>query len=171
MLTRTQKKEIVESLTQKLKDQTSGVLLSAQGIKVKDSEELRTACYQDHMDFMVIKKKLLALALEQANVAVDITSMTGLVGVALGYGEEVIPAKVLSKFAKNNKNVIIFSGILNDAAITPAQVENLAKLPDTDTMRAMVLGTLNAPVTSFVGVLQANIRNFVFALNQIAANK
>lgn len=47
-------------------------------------------------------------------------------------------------------------------------IEALAKLPSREVLVAQTLGGLNAPITGFVGVLNANLRNLVYALNAIA---
>ena len=49
-----------------------------------------------------------------------------------------------------------------------AEVEELAKMPPKEVLVAKVLGGLNAPITGFVGVLHANLRGLVCALNAIA---
>ena len=50
-------------------------------------------------------------------------------------------------------------------------VEELAKLPSKEVLLAKVLGTLNAPVTNFVGVLAAVPRSLVTVLAAIEKKK
>ncbi|MEG2174089.1 MAG: 50S ribosomal protein L10, partial [Oscillospiraceae bacterium] len=50
-------------------------------------------------------------------------------------------------------------------------VTRLAKLPSREVLVAMALGGLNAPITSFVTVLNANLRGLAVALAAIAEKK
>jgi large subunit ribosomal protein L10 len=47
-------------------------------------------------------------------------------------------------------------------------VNQLSKLPSREELVAMTLRGLNAPISGFANVLNANIRGLVIALNQIA---
>jgi len=51
------------------------------------------------------------------------------------------------------------------------KVNRLATLPSKDELRAKVVGTLGAPLYGIVGVLQANLRNLVYALDQIRISR
>ena len=51
------------------------------------------------------------------------------------------------------------------------QVEELAKLPSKEVLVAKLLGTMNAPITNFVGVLAAVPRSLVTVLSAIEKKK
>jgi large subunit ribosomal protein L10 len=55
--------------------------------------------------------------------------------------------------------------------ITPDKIKNLADLPSREVLVATVLGTMQAPITSFVRVLNANITGLARALDQIREQK
>ena len=48
---------------------------------------------------------------------------------------------------------------------------SLANLPSKDELRAKIVGSLAAPLYGVVNVLQANIRNLVYALDQVRISK
>jgi len=50
-------------------------------------------------------------------------------------------------------------------------VEALSKLPSKNAMRAMLLGTLSAPATSLVRVLNAPLLNALYALKAYEEKK
>ena len=52
-----------------------------------------------------------------------------------------------------------------------AGITSLSKLPSKEELLAKMMGSLNAPVTNFVGVLAAIPRGLVCALNAIAQQK
>ena len=67
-----------------------------------------------------------------------------------------------------NDNFKIKAGFVEGDILDEKGVESLAKLPSREVLIAQTLGGLNAPITGFVGVLNANLRNLVYALNAIA---
>jgi large subunit ribosomal protein L10 len=62
-------------------------------------------------------------------------------------------------------------GILQDSLVDAAGVKALASLPSRDVLIAQVIGTMAAPMTGLVTVLQGTIGGFVRALGQVAEQK
>jgi large subunit ribosomal protein L10 len=71
--------------------------------------------------------------------------------------------------AKDLKTISVLEGIVDSKLVSKAQVLALADLPSKDQLRAMVIATINAPVTGFVNVLAGNIRGLINVLNAVAA--
>ena len=59
------------------------------------------------------------------------------------------------------------SGFLGQDLLDEAKILQLATLPSKDELRAKTVGILVAPIQGIVSVLQGNLRNLVYALNQI----
>ena len=62
-------------------------------------------------------------------------------------------------------------GLLDAALIGPADVKALASLPSRDVLIAQLVGTMAAPMTGLVTVLQGTISGFVRALDQVAQQR
>ena len=60
------------------------------------------------------------------------------------------------------------AGFVEGKVIDAAGVSDLAKMPPKEVLVAKVLGGLNAPISGFANVLNANLRGLVVALNAIA---
>ena len=60
---------------------------------------------------------------------------------------------------------------MDGAALDAAGIKYLATLPGKNELRAMLLGTLSAPMTKFLGTMQAVPGGFVRALNAYAEKK
>jgi large subunit ribosomal protein L10 len=56
-------------------------------------------------------------------------------------------------------------------SLTAAQVSSLAALPSRDTLIAQTVGTIKAPLSGLVNVLQGNTRGLVYALAAIRDQK
>ena len=75
---------------------------------------------------------------------------------AVAFGEDAImSARILSKFAKENENLKLIGGIMDDEVLDQAGVQNVANLPTLDEARANIIGILNASASKLVSILLA----------------
>ena len=64
-------------------------------------------------------------------------------------------ARILSKFAKDNENLKLIGGIMDNEVLDQAGVQNVASLPTLDEARANIVGILNASASKIVSILLA----------------
>ncbi|MDO9231611.1 MAG: 50S ribosomal protein L10 [bacterium] len=167
MQTRLQKEELVKSLAQKLKDSKAVVFSDFKGLAVKDMTVLRNELREKGIDFKVLKKTLISIALKDAGIEMDLKKMEGQIAIAVSQGDEVEAAKIIAKMAKVNENLKIAGGILGKKILGAEEVMALSKLPSKDELLAKLVGTLNAPVSGFVNVLAGNLRGLVQVLKAV----
>jgi len=168
MLNRSQKEQIVKDLSEKVKAGKVMVFSDYAGTTVSKMKELRDELRKTGSSYKITKKKLIELAFKNAGIEVDMKSLEGQIGVAIGEADEVSAAKVLAQFSKKNKNFKILRGILENKVITDREVQALAALPSKEELLAKLVGSINAPVSGFVNVLAGNLRNLVGVLKAIA---
>jgi len=171
MLTRVQKEEIVKALTDQIKSSKAIVFADYSGVKTNDINELKSRLKKEGTNLQVIKKKLVELSLKNADIEVDVKSMEGQLAVTISDNDEVAPARILAKFAKENDNLKILGGVLGVKGMSAKEVDALAKLPSKEEMLAKLVGTLNAPISGFVNVLAGNMRGLVNVVKAIADSK
>ena len=63
------------------------------------------------------------------------------------------------------------AGIVDGQVIDAAAVDALASLPSREELLAKLVGSMQAPISGFVNVLQGNIRNMVYVLDAVRAKK
>ena len=68
---------------------------------------------------------------------------------------EVEPARVLIEFAKLNERPVVKAGMIGDKLYNADEVKQLALLPPRDVLLAQVLGTISAPMSGFLGAVNA----------------
>ena len=162
-----QKQAIVAALAEQMKNAVSGVLVDYQGITVEEDTALRAELRKNNVHYAVIKNTL-------ASKACDIAGFTGLKDVLTGMtalavsDDPVAPAKVLSEYAEKHENFKIKGGFVDGEVIDLAAIDRLAKLPSKETLVAKMLGSLNAPASGLVTVLNGSMRGLVVALKAIA---
>ncbi len=171
MLTKNEKADVVSGLTDRFRRQKVAVFSDFRGVSVVKAQALRRALKKTDAEYKVAKKTLFDRALEGAGFTMKTKEMQGEIGVAFGYGDQAAPAKILAKFAKEIETFKILGGLLDGKLLSDKQVMALARLPNREVLLAQVVAAMTAPLRSFASVLQGNIRNFAFVLNQVKDKK
>jgi large subunit ribosomal protein L10 len=164
------KERLVAELTDRLRETETLLVADYRGLTVTQIDELRTQLLQHGARFRVVKNTLTRRAAEQAGADALLTLLDGPTAIAFleSDGDPVAVAKALGDVARTSRVLVIRGGILDGAAISAEDVEELAKLPAADVLRGQLVGALTgplqvvglfaAPMREFVGVLDARIR-------------
>jgi large subunit ribosomal protein L10 len=170
--TRAQKEEILKDLTERVSKSKSLVFTDYKGMTMSQMQTLRQSLEDLSAQFSITKNNLLKIALKENGFKVDDDAVfEGPVATLFAYGDEIAPIKALTKAFKDAGIGKTKAGFLADEFLTDAKVKQLADLPSKEELRAKVVGSLGAPLYGIVGVLQANLRNLVYALEQIRKQK
>lgn len=169
--TRQQKIDKVAELTDKLNTAKSVVLADYQGLTMAQLSDIRQRLAEVSGELSVTKNNLLELSLKDAGYNVDDVAMQGPIATLFSFGDEIAPLKILTKALKDFDKGKVKVGYLNKDDLSAEQVQKLAALPSKEELRGKVVGALGGPLYGIVGVLQANVRNLVYALDQIRISK
>lgn len=171
------KRTVLSSLEEHIAKSTSVVFASVQGLKVSESEILRRQARAEKLGLQMAKKTLLRTAFSGKGFDdVDFKSMDGEIVATFSYADEVAPARVLSKFAKDHENLKILGGLMVSApagsrVMDAGAVIRLSKLPTRDELLAKLVGSLASPLSGMVNVLNGNLRGFVQVLKAYADSR
>jgi large subunit ribosomal protein L10 len=169
-VTREAKEQTVAQLTNDLGRIKLAVMTDYRGLTVKEIQELRNALRAEGISYHVTKNTLLriATAANENLKGIDPATFTGPTALAMGFDDEVAPARVIFQYAKQHEALEIVGAITGDGQVlNAAQVKALAMLPTREQLLAQVVGTIAAPLTGFVGVMAGNVRSIVNVLNAI----
>ncbi|HPE94991.1 MAG TPA: 50S ribosomal protein L10 [Bacillota bacterium] len=162
-----QKQALVAALAEQMKNAGSGVIVDYQGITVGDDTALRAELRKNNVHYAVVKNTLASKACDLIGFEELKGVLTGMTALAIG-DDEVAPAKVLAAFAEKHDNFKIKAGFVDGKVIGENAVNDLAKLPSKEQLIAKMLGSLNAPATGLVTVLNGSMKGLVVALKAIA---
>ena len=162
------KKLVVDEIKDKFSKAKTIAFVDYRGITVSEDTELRKKFREAGCDYKVYKNRLMLKALSDLGIECPANFLEGTTAVAIGYADEVTPAKIVCDFIKNNSKMAIKFGILNGTSVDAHNIEALAKLPSKEELIAKLLGTLNNTAASLCRVLTAPTRGLVVALNAIA---
>ena len=153
-MTKEQKKIYIDEMSKQFENSKAVMVTHYQGLTMPQIDELRSKMREHGIIFKITKNRITKLALEKTRCK-DLASLfTGPTAVALGE-DAIISARILSKFAKDNENLKLIGGIMENEVLDQAGVQNVATLPTLDEARANIVGILNAPASKLVSILLA----------------
>lgn len=162
-VTRERKTELVQELTEELKQSQGIIITDYRGLPVADLQGLRRDLRGMQASYHVAKNTLLELALKQAGMPAPEALLDGPTAVAFLSEDIAGPAKKLSAFFKD-KNLPIKGAILGQSVYDAKGVEDLTRLPTRGELYAQLLGSLQAPASNLVGVLNGVLQQLVSVL-------
>lgn len=173
-ISRSAKEQAVGTLTDELGRLKLAVMTDYRGLTVAEVEELRGLLREQGISYRVAKNTLLRIAAAaNSNLAdVDPKTFTGPMALAMGFEDEVAPARLIFQYAKKHDALEIVGAITGDGQVlSAAEVKALALLPTREQLLAQVVGTIAAPLTGFVGVMAGNVRSIINLLNALQESK
>lgn len=151
-----EKQAVVAALTEKLNGAAAGVLVDYSGISVADDTELRKKMREANVDYAVVKNTLLRFAVDNVGLNELDGLLNGTTSLAVSADDPIAPARIVNEYAeKLNGFFNIKGGFMDGKVISVDEITALAKIPPLPTLRAQVLGTMLAPISSLACVLKA----------------
>ncbi|MDI3328246.1 MAG: 50S ribosomal protein L10 [Alicyclobacillaceae bacterium] len=160
MAVREEKVRAVEELTAKFREAKAAIITDYRGLNVAEMTELRKRLREAGVEFKVVKNTLTRRATQAARLEALDQHLVGPTAIAFGFGDVVAPAKILTEFAKDHKALEIKGGLIEGKPVDAAGVDALAQLPSREGLLSMLLSVLQAPM-----------RNFAYAVKQVAERK
>jgi large subunit ribosomal protein L10 len=126
------------------------VLVETKKVNVETITKLRKKLRDGGVEFKVLKNTLAKRAAKGTASEVISDDFVGPIAAALGYGDSVAPAKILTEFIKDLENFKIKSAVVDGKKFSAKDVQTLAKLPGLNELRAKILGMINQPAGKLV---------------------
>jgi large subunit ribosomal protein L10 len=145
----------VQEIREKIEKAQSIVLASYQGLNVEEDTELRKKLREAGVEYKVYKNTLVTLATKELGLEGIAEYLEGPVSVAIGYDDATAPARILNDFAKDHKKLQLKAGIVEGQIFDEAKIKELASIPPKEVLVAKLLGSLKAPLSKFVYLINA----------------
>ena len=147
------------------------VLVDYCGLTVAEDTELRSKMREAGVKYMVAKNTFIRIAAQEAGIEGLDAYLEHNTAVAFSAEDPVAPAKILNDFSKDHKALAIKAGVLDGKVIGLDEVKAVAELPSREELLAKLVGSMQAPISGLVNVLQGTIRNFVYTLEAVRQKK
>lgn len=144
-----QKQTVVSEISGELANAQAVIVAEYRGLGVGVLTDLRAKARRSGVYLRVLKNTLARRAVKDTPFAKLSDQMVG----PLMYGIAKDPvgcAKVLADFAKVNEKFVIRGGAMPNTMMSAKDVKVLASMPSREELIAMLLGTMQAPVTKLV---------------------
>ncbi len=151
------KKQVVEEIKEKFSKAKTIAFVDYRGLTVAEDTALRKKFREAGCDYKVYKNRLMLKALSDLGIECPANLLEGTTAVAIGYEDEIAPAKIACNCAKDTKKMAIKFGILNGVSVSADDIEALAKLPSREELIAKLLFIFTNPM-----------RSLAVAVNEIA---
>ncbi|HBR70234.1 TPA: 50S ribosomal protein L10 [Candidatus Dependentiae bacterium] len=171
-MNRQEKEALVDSLRKNFDQAEAAFLVGCSGLSVNVMQDLRSKLRGKGARLKVAKMRLVKRALSD-NAAYEgfMPYLHEERGVIFAQQEPTAVAKVLHDFVKDNENFDIVLGYVEKEYLDADTVKYLATLPSREILLAQVVGTMQMPITQFVGVLNMMLVRLLVVLKQIAEKK
>jgi large subunit ribosomal protein L10 len=166
-ISREDKEKIVTNLKVKLDKAAGLVLTDYHGLSVAQMQELKKELKASDAEFTVAKNTLISRASKQSDTAIPQENLEGPTAILFSFGDPIEPIKKLAEFIKKYELPSIKLGFFEGRQLTKEAVLELSRIPGKNELYAKVVGSLNSPISGLVNTLNGNIRNLVYALEQI----
>ena len=165
-----EKQAVVAEIGAQVAQAQAIVVAEYRGLGVAAMTDLRKKARGSGVYLRVLKNTLARRAVAETPFAGLSDKMVG----PLAYGicsDPVKVAKVLHEFARGNDKFVIKAGALANLVMSAKDVANLASMPSREQLIGMLLGTMQAPIATFVRTLNEVPGRFVCTLAAVRDQK
>ena len=153
-----EKEQLVAQATQSLEGVRGIYLADFSGMTVESLSLLRKRCREENVQFRVIKNTLLKRAFNSHGITALDPYLVGPTGMVFSPESEMSPARILSTFAKEFERPKLKAAVVDGRLFTDKEIAQLAALPSREVLMSQVLGTLIAPMTTFLAAIEATLQ-------------
>lgn len=150
-----QKEAILQDTQGRIADVRGIYLADFSGMTVQSLSLLRKRCREQGVQFRVIKNTLLKRAFNARGIQELDDHLVGPTGLVFSPQDEMAPAKILADFAKEFEKPRMKAAVVDGRLYDDKAIARLAKLPSREVLLSQLLGTFVAPMTTFLGAVEA----------------
>lgn len=148
------------------------VLTDYRGMSVSQMNALRGILRKSKSGFHVVPNSQLSRAVDSLGWGkpADAGFFSGPTAVVCGRCEPPDLVRTVQDASKASKLPAIKGGYMDGRPLTAAEIEELGRTPSRQTLNAMLVGALAAPMAGLAGVLRQKVASLVYVL-KAAENK
>ncbi len=165
------KEEQVAELKDKFGRAKSVIQTRCRGLKAETMDTLRAELRGENIELKVVKNRMAKIAAKGTSVEKLSEKFTGPITLAMSYDNPLLPARLLSGFAKTQKLMVIVGGMVEGDYYDGDKIKEIGALPDRQALMSTFLSGLQGPPRKFLSVLTGPTRGFVYLLNALKERK
>ena len=172
-ISKDKKQQLVADLNEILSDAKMTVFAKYQGLSGSELQELRHLARENNVKIKVVKNRLVRVAMGEIAVYkdTDTSALEGQLLYAISNDDEVAPAQVLAKFAKEHQALELKGAFSAEGkSLNEQEVVELSKLPSKDQLIGQVVNMLTGTVNDVTNALSGNLHALLDGVADKATN-
>jgi large subunit ribosomal protein L10 len=170
-MTKERKQEVVRELTDMF-DGASGLFsIDFTGLDVANTNDLRQKFSEAGVSYRVAKNTLVKRVLSEMDGYEEvIDKLVGQSGIAIGYDDPAAPARVLKQFLDDNKleTPTLKFAVVEGVVYESDDLKTVAAMPSREDIMASIVGSLHAPISDLVNIVNAVMRDLASVIEEVA---
>jgi large subunit ribosomal protein L10 len=165
---RDEKAAVIEEVARQIQEAEAIYAVDYRGASVPQAAELRARLRDADATFRVVKNTLTERAADQAGAEGLKVYLEGPTAMTFVRGDAAAAAKALADFRRASGLLTFKGGWMNGEALSPDQMDAIARLPTRDVLYGRLVGMVASPLTGLVTSLGGLIGGLARQLGQIA---
>ena len=167
-MNREEKAAVIEEVARQITEADAIYAVDYRGASVPQAAELRARLRDADATFRVVKNTLTERAADQLGAEGLKAYLDGPTAMTFVRGDAAAAAKVLADFRRTSGLLEFKGGWMNGEALSPDQMDAIARLPTRDVLYGRLVGMVASPLTGLVTSLGGLIGGLARQLGQIA---
>ncbi|MFO7536060.1 MAG: 50S ribosomal protein L10 [Kiritimatiellia bacterium] len=168
---RPEKEAILKEIKQKVDASEFLLLADYRGMTVEQFSALRASLRGSGARIQVVKNSLLQLVAREKGWSAIEPHLAQFSAMVVGKNV-VEAAKAIKKFRAEAKNrPEMKAGMMGDTFLSFKDIEDLASMPPREVLLAQMVGTIAAPMTRLVGVMNQKVCSLLYVLKAVEQKK
>lgn len=162
--------EAIKKVKEMIQGSRDLIFTDYRGLTVAQISELRESLRSKKTAYRVVKNNYTRLALSELGLPYDDEFLTDPTALALVASDVGLTAKMLFDFTRGS-SLKIKGGLIEGRVTSSQQVEAISRLPGREQLYAMLMGTMQAPLSYLVYAMNAVVSKLVRTLQAVADSK
>lgn len=162
---------LAKRIKSNVEEKSSTFVLTYSKLSSSQISDLRKELDQAGASMYVSKNRVAAFALKEMEQAELAATLSGQTAFVWSDSDSSAIAKILIKYSEDFENITVPAGLLDGQFLGQNDVKRLSALPSREVLLAQLLSMIQAPVTRFMGALNAKSRDLLSILKQLSEKK
>jgi len=149
------KQPIVEEISGLLDGAKAAVVVDYRGLTVEEDTRLRKELREAGVVYKVYKNTMINFAIKGTDFESLSAHLEGPTAIAVSKDDATAPARILYNFSKTAEALELKGGVVDGTYYDENGIKVIATIPSREELLAKLLGSFNAPISSFARVIQA----------------
>jgi large subunit ribosomal protein L10 len=170
-MNRDQKSAVIDEIAASITESSAVFAIDYRGISVEQARELRTRLRDADATLRVVKNSLTERAADKAGTEQLKALLQGPTALTFVRGDSALAAKSIADFARVTQLLGFKGGLMDGAAVSPAEITTIARLPSRDVLYGQLAGLVASPITGLARTLNALIAGLAIQLGGILGQR